>query len=76
MAKIRGKTAFTWPDDLAVFDPGQPSENRWHLDRVKFAAQAGRKDIAFQELIAATPSLQHRGSRDAGPVVIVEPPPK
>lgn len=79
--KHLGRPEFSWPADLAEFDPerhlnvaGQPSTNRWHLDRCRCAARAGRKDIAFQELIAATPSLQRKGSGDAGPVVIVEPP--
>jgi hypothetical protein len=66
MAKMLGKSAFTWPADLAVFDRGRyPSgwtelrcELRWHLDRCTCAARADRKDIAMVELELATPSLR------------------
>jgi hypothetical protein len=65
MAKMLGKPAFAWPTELAEFDPDRyPSDWTtlrrkmvWHLDRCGFAARADRKDIAFQELIAGTPSL-------------------
>lgn len=82
MAEMRDdRPRFEWPADLAVFDParhkniaGQPSQNRWHLDRCKFASQNGRKDVAYRELIQGTPSLRRKDSGDVGPVVIVEPP--
>jgi hypothetical protein len=79
--KIRGRSEFAWPAELAEFDAERyPSdwtvlraELRWHLDRCTFAARNGRKDLALIELQRGTPSLRRKDSGDVGPVVIVEP---